>query len=102
MHYKKHIFFCTNQKISGKKCCQDASANELCRYAKGRLQEMGVHGKDKFRVNTAGCLGRCSVGPNVLIYPDDIWYTYASTEDIDEIIDRHLLNGEVVERLLID
>jgi len=102
MHFKKHIFFCTNQKISGKKCCQDADANSMRNYAKQVLQECSLHSKGQFRVNTAGCLGRCSVGPNILIYPEGVWYTYSSKEDVDEIIERHLLNDEIVERLLID
>lgn len=102
MHYKKHIFICTNQKVSGKKCCQDGDAKALQQYAKQKLMEMGLHGKDNFRINAAGCLGRCGMGPNLLVYPDGVWYHYDSREDIDEIIESHLLNGQVVERLLID
>ena len=51
------------------------------------------------RVNTAGCLGRCDDGPVLVVYPDNVWYTYIDKEDIDDIIDNHLLHGRIVERL---
>ena len=49
----------------------------------------------------AGCLDRCDEGPVLVVYPDETWYTYVDTEDIDEIISEHLVNGRVVERLKI-
>jgi len=51
------------------------------------------------RINTAGCLNRCSEGPVMVVYPEGVWYTYVDQEDIDEIIDEHLTGGRVVERL---
>ena len=57
--------------------------------------------QDKVRVNTAGCLNRCEEGPVVVVYPEDVWYTYVDQEDIDEIIDEHLVNGRIVKRLRI-
>jgi (2Fe-2S) ferredoxin len=51
------------------------------------------------RVNKAGCLGRCDEGPVLVVYPDNVWYTYVDKEDIDDIIDNHLVHGRVVERL---
>ena len=47
----------------------------------------------------AGCLGRCDDGPVLVVYPDNVWYTYVDKEDIDDIIDNHLLHGRIVERL---
>ncbi|MEG1203208.1 MAG: (2Fe-2S) ferredoxin domain-containing protein, partial [Comamonas sp.] len=43
---------------------------------------------------------RCAGGPIMAIYPEGVWYTYIDNEDIDEIIESHLKNGQVVERLL--
>ena len=60
-----------------------------------------MHHEGGVRINIAGCLGRCELGPTVVVYPDGVWYTYVDKEDLDEIIDEHLLNGRVVERLLI-
>ena len=53
------------------------------------------------RVNTSGCLDRCEEGPVVVVYPDAVWYTYVDNEDLDEIVDEHLVNGRIVERLKI-
>jgi (2Fe-2S) ferredoxin len=53
------------------------------------------------RVNSAGCLDRCSEGPVIVVYPEGVWYTYVDQEDVDEIIDEHLVHGQVVKRLQI-
>ena len=70
-------------------------------YAKKRMKEMGMTGEGKVRVNKSGCLDRCEEGPTCVVYPEGIWYTYVDEEDIDEIIDSHLVKGEPVERLKI-
>ena len=59
------------------------------------------HRPGKARVNMAGCLDRCEEGPVMVVYPEEIWYTYVDREDIDEIVSEHLQNGRVVERLKI-
>lgn len=68
---------------------------------KTKLLELGLHGPGKIRVSKSGCLGRCSEGPCIVIYPEAVWYTYASKADIDEIINSYLLAGQPVERLLL-
>jgi (2Fe-2S) ferredoxin len=70
-------------------------------YAKKRVKELGITGKGKVRVNQAGCLDRCEEGPVLVVYPEEVWYTYVDRQDIDEIIDQHLLHGRIVERLRI-
>ena len=101
MHYNKHIFICTNQKAAGKTCCANAGAEDVQDYLKTKLLELQMHGPGKIRVSKSGCLGRCSLGPCIVVYPEGIWYNYASNDDIDEIINKHLINGQPVERLLI-
>lgn len=71
-------------------------------YAKKRIKELGLAGAGKIRINKSGCLDRCELGPVVVVYPEGTWYTYVDETDIDEIIDSHLINGKVVERLLLD
>ena len=56
--------------------------------------------KGKVRANKTGCLDVCEIGPNVVIYPDNIWYTGVKVEDVDEIFERSVLNNEVVNRLV--
>jgi (2Fe-2S) ferredoxin len=100
-YYRYHVFFCTNLREDGTACCQRFNAQAMRDYAKQRTKELGVAGPGKVRINTAGCLDRCAEGPVVVVYPDEVWYSYLDQEDIDEIIDEHLVNGRVVERLKI-
>jgi len=100
-YYRYHVFFCTNLREDGTACCQRFDAQAMRDYAKRRTKELGIAGPGKVRINTAGCLDRCAEGPVVVVYPDEVWYSYLDQEDIDEIISEHLVNGRVVERLKI-
>lgn len=101
-YYNHHVFFCTNHRDDGRRCCEQAGASELRAYAKAKIKSMGLSGKDQVRINTAGCLDRCGLGPVMVIYPEETWYSYQSEADIDEIIESHLRNNQKVSRLLID
>jgi len=68
---------------------------------KARIKELGLAGEGGIRINTSGCLDRCEDGPVVVVYPDAVWYSYVDTEDLDELIDEHLVGGRVVDRLKI-
>lgn len=100
-YYQYHVFFCTNQREGSANCCNNFCAQELRDYAKQRIKSLKLNGERKIRINNAGCLDRCDEGPIIVIYPEDIWYTYIDKEDIDEIIDEHLIKGKIVERLKI-
>ena len=100
-HYQRHVFFCCNQRDGGQVCCNNNGASGMRDYAKRRVKELGMAGAGKVRVNIAGCLDRCDEGPCIVIYPDAVWYTYVDESDIDEIIDEHLKQGRVVDRLLL-
>lgn len=100
-YYRYHVFFCTNQRAAGETCCENHGALELRNYAKKRIKELQLHKDNQVRINTAGCLNRCEQGPVLVVYPEDIWYTFVDKEDIDEIIDQHLCQGRVVTRLQI-
>ena len=100
-YYDKHVFFCCNQRDGGEACCANRGAQEMRDYAKGRIKALKLSGKGKVRVNQAGCLDRCDEGPVLVVYPEEVWYTYVDRSDVDEIIEEHLQNGRVVERLRI-
>lgn len=99
-YYKSHIFCCTNERPLGheRSCCKEKGAEKLRNYMKARVKELGI---EDARVNAAGCLDRCELGPVMVIYPEGVWYKYTSTGDVDEIIDSHLRNGKPVERLML-
>jgi (2Fe-2S) ferredoxin len=98
-YYRHHVFFCTNQREDGSQCCGQCGAQGMRDHLKRRTKELGLTGHGGVRVNTAGCLDRCDLGPVIVVYPEAVWYTYVDYEDIDEILERHLMKGEVVERL---
>jgi (2Fe-2S) ferredoxin len=100
-YYGHHVFFCVNQRANGEACCNDHDAEGVRNYAKQRIKELGLIGRRKVRINSAGCLDRCKEGPVIVVYPEEIWYTYVDKSDIDEIIEEHIMNGRIVERLRI-
>ena len=100
-YYRRHIFFCTNLRTDGRQCCQDAGADSARAYAKERVKQLGLAGPGGVRVNKAGCLDRCEEGPVAVVYPEGTWYTYVDKEDIDEIVEQHLVHGREVKRLKI-
>lgn len=100
-HYKKHIFVCSNQKAPGKICCANTGGEPFFDYMKQQLKKFNVQEPGKIHMTQSGCLGRCKRGPCLVIYPEGVWYSYASYADVDEIIQKHVIDGFVVERLLI-
>ena len=99
--FKKHIFFCVNERGADnpKGSCARVGALGLLDYAKMRSHEMGLKGI--VRVNKAGCLDACARGPAIVVYPDGTWYAPESKEDVEEILQEHILNDRVVDRLVI-
>lgn len=102
MHYDKHIFFCLNRRDGGRASCAEHRAEEMQAHCKDRVKALGLNGPGKVRVNKAGCLDRCELGPVAVVYPEGVWYTYVDRHDIDEIVESHLRDGRPVERLRID
>ncbi len=99
-YYQRHIFFCLNERKSGAEACANHGAQEAFDRCKSQVKASGLSGPGQVRVNKAGCLDRCAAGPVAVVYPEAVWYTYVDAEDIDEIVESHLKNGKVVERLL--
>lgn len=99
-YYKKHIFICTNQKNNNKPCCAAHNMNEIVAYAKQKAAELGITKESKIRINASGCMGRCSEGPVLVVYPSGIWYSYKSQEDVDNIL-QAILADQVYDKLLL-
>lgn len=102
-YFEHHVFFCLNKRDPGERqSCANCGSEKMQEYAKKQVKKLGLAGPGKVRINKSGCLDRCEEGPVVVIYPQGTWYTYVDETDIDEIIESHLVNGKVVERLLLD
>lgn len=100
LKYEHHIFICTNRRAADdpKGCCAAKGSEEVRAAFKEEIARRGLRGT--VRANQAGCLDACAIGPSVVIYPAGVWYTVRSREDVREVMERHILKGEIVERLL--
>ena len=98
---QRHVFICTNERDSGnpRGCCQTKGASEVLEKFKTTLIARRLKGQ--IRAQKAGCLDTCEYGASVVVYPDNVWYGKVTVQDVDQIIDEHLINGQPVERLLI-
>jgi len=99
--YEVHVFCCTNQRPNTHRrgCCASKGSQALADYMCRRA--MVTAAQRRIRINVSGCLNLCEYGPAMVIYPEGVWYRYQTDADIEEILDRHVVRGERVERLLI-
>ena len=99
--FERHIFICGNQRPPGhpRGCCDPTARAELQKLFKVKLAERGLKGR--VRANQSGCLDQCEHGPNLVIYPEAIWYGGVTLADVDEIVESHIIGGRPVERLRI-
>jgi (2Fe-2S) ferredoxin len=97
MKYEKHIFICTNEKAPGKKCCGEARGMELVNLFKDALKERGLH--ITMRAQRAGCLDVCAHGPALVVYPEGVFYGNVTPEDVNRIVEEHLVNNQPVTDL---
>ena len=100
--FTKHIFVCMNTREEGhpRGCCDPTGQGELQRLFKVKLAQRGI-ANSSVRANKCGCLDQCELGPTVVVYPEAVWYGHVRPEDVDEIIDAHIVGGQPVERLVI-
>lgn len=100
-YYKRHVFICTNERDDGRECCAGKGSLDLLKHLKSRLRDLGLSGAGNIAATKSGCLGRCALGPSLIIYPDNVWYSPKTKADIDAIIDQDLVGGKRVEHLLM-
>ena len=98
--YDKHILVCIKERAEEhpRGCCMENGGMDIRKRFVQLVNQYELKGK--VRANKTGCLDVCEIGPNVVIYPDNIWYTGVKVEDVDEIFERSVLNNEVVDRLV--
>ena len=102
MIYDKHIFICTNQRAATatRMSCGEAHGMEIVDAFKKKLKELNL--PIKLRAQKTGCLDICDFGQTVVIYPEGIFYVGVELSDVDEIINEHIVNNRVVERLKLE
>lgn len=99
-YYEAHVFCCTNRRPAGhpRGCCAERDGEALRDHMKSRAKDLGLKG---VRINSAGCLDRCELGPTLVIYPEGVWYSVPTKADIDEVLETHMVKGQRVERLML-
>ena len=84
--YVSHIFVCTNDRGGKRKSCADNNSPAVRKSLKEAVADRGWKGR--VRVSQSGCMGLCAKGPNVMIYPQKIWFSDVSTDDVDLIMNK--------------
>ena len=99
--YQRHLFVCVNERPpdNPKGCCSAKASRQVRELLKEGLQARGL--SRHVRSSTAGCLDACASGATVVIYPEGVWYGGVTVAELEDIIEKHEVRGEVVERLLI-
>lgn len=98
---QRHVFVCTNERAADnpKGCCKSKGAEAVRDELKKRLAELGLKGV--VRANAAGCLDQCATGVTIVVYPEQVWYGGVTVADVPELIEKHIVGGEYVERLML-
>jgi (2Fe-2S) ferredoxin len=100
MRYLRHLFICVNERDGDhpRGCCAAKGSEAIAKAIKIAAYDKGLKGT--VRVNKAGCLDACEEGVSAVLYPDGVWYRGITLDDVDEIVERTLVKGEIVERLV--
>lgn len=99
--FQRHVFVCTNERAPDhpRGSCKLKGSVEVRDTLKAQLKAKGL--AKLVRANNAGCLDQCEMGITLVVYPEQVWYGHVTVDDIPEIIERHIMKGEIVERLLL-
>jgi (2Fe-2S) ferredoxin len=99
-YFSTHIFMCCNRRPEGHErgCCASKGSEKIRDYMKARVKELGIK---NVRVNQAGCLDRCELGPCAVFYPEGVWYRLDSFAAVDEVLEKHLKEGGRVAELML-
>ena len=95
------MFVCINERAADnpKGCCKLKGGVDVRDRLKAELSSRGI--SKVIRANNAGCLDQCEAGVTVVVYPEQVWYGHVTPDDIPEIVEKHLIGGQVVARLLL-
>ncbi|MFN0253529.1 MAG: (2Fe-2S) ferredoxin domain-containing protein [Kofleriaceae bacterium] len=99
--FQRHVFVCTNERAADhpRGSCKLKGSPEVRDALKAELKKRGIS-KD-IRANNAGCLDQCEDGITIVVYPEQVWYGRVTLSDVPEIVEKHLIGGEIVTRLLL-
>ncbi len=97
--FRYHVYVCTQEKPDPKSpSCTNRGSKEVLEALRAELGNTGLG--DEIHVTASGSLGLCERGPNMVVYPDGVWYSGVQKTDVAEIVREHFLNNRPVERLM--
>jgi (2Fe-2S) ferredoxin/ubiquinone/menaquinone biosynthesis C-methylase UbiE len=96
--FRYHVFVCDQQKPEGIPCCSARGSAATIDALRKAVAARGL--MDEVQVTTCGSLGLCERGPNMVVYPEGVWYSAVTPDDVVEIVESHFRQGRVVERLV--
>ena len=99
--FKHHVFVCHNVRPEGapRPSCTADGKSELHTQLQQLSKAAGLG--NTVRINKSGCLDQCEKGPSVVVYPDNVWYGKVTEADVNEIVEKHIIGGQPVTRLLM-
>lgn len=96
--FRHHVYVCDQEKPEGVPCCAARGSARMIETLRKEIAARGL--MDEVQVTVCGSLGMCERGPNMVVYPEGVWYSGVTAEDVAEIVDQHFRQGRVLERLL--
>ncbi len=101
LHYDFHVFICQNHRPDNivKGCCRSKGSDKLLDHMKMLIKNLAVSNS---LVTKSGCLNQCDRGIALVIYPQNVWYSVKSIDDISEIVESHIQNNKIVNKLLME
>jgi len=100
LYFSTHVFVCCNRREPGHErgSCAEKGAEALRDYMKAQVKALKIRG---VRINQAGCLDRCELGPCAVMYPEGVWYRLDSKEAVDAVLEKHVAQGGRVQELML-
>ncbi|MDE3164766.1 MAG: acetylserotonin O-methyltransferase [Acidobacteriota bacterium] len=95
--FRFHVFVCDQRKPEGVPCCNARGSAAVIELLRKEIHARGL--ADEVQVTVCGSLGLCEHGPNMVVYPEGIWYSGVTEQDVAEIVRSHFEEGVPVERL---
>jgi (2Fe-2S) ferredoxin len=95
--FRYHVYACQQEKPGGAPCCSGRGSAAVLEALRKEIAAKGLG--DAVQITTCGSLGMCERGPNMVVYPEGVWYAGVQVGDVPELVREHFQNGRAVTRL---